>query len=132
ELLRDLDALATVFESPRTHQSIRVADASEPVRVVAEEVRVDRADPDPALPRVVAERAPVVHPVPRNVKRDARAAAGDAMDERGVVDPVPDRSRRARPRVDVEARAGVAVAPRRGLDLERRELLEDGVLRHRA
>ena len=46
DLLRDLDALAAVLERLRAHLRVRVAEASEPVGVVAEEIRVDRADPD--------------------------------------------------------------------------------------
>ena len=120
ELLRDLDALAAVVERLRAHARVGVTDAPEPVRVVAEQVRIDRADPDALLLRVTAERLPVVDAVPRDVQRDGRAAAGEPVHERGVVDPLPDGTGGARPGIDVEAGAGVPVAPRRRLDLETR------------
>ena len=49
------------------------------------------------------------------------------MDEGGVVDPLVDGARGARAWEDVEARAGVAVAPGRGLDLELAQAGYDGV-----
>ena len=119
DLLRDLDALAAVLHRLRAHARVRVADAPEPVLVLAEQVRVDRADPDAPAGGVVAERGPVVDTVPGDVERDGRAAAGEAMDERGVVDPLPDGAGGTGPREDMEAGAGVPVAPGRGLDLER-------------
>ena len=124
DLLRDLDALAAVVERLRAHVRVGMAEAPEPVLVLAEQVRVDRADPDAAAGGVVAERGPVVDAVPRDVQRDGRAAAGQAMDERGVVDPLPDGAGGAGPGEDVEAGSGVPVAPGRGLDLERGKPLE--------
>ena len=50
--------------------------------------------------------------------RDGRTGSGQAMNERGIGDPLVDRSRCARPREDAEAGARVAVAPRGRLDLE--------------
>jgi hypothetical protein len=119
-----------VVERPRADARVRVADAPEPVGVVAEEVRVDRPDPQPALDGVRGELGPVVDPVPRDVERNRGAAAGQAMDERGVVDALPGGSRGAGPGVDMEARAGVPVAPRGRLDLERRQLLEQEIVVH--
>src|SRR5205085_12331026 len=79
---------------------------------------------------VGAERGPVVDAVPGHVDRDARAAARQLVDERGVRDPLPDGAGGARPRVDVEAGAGVPVAPGRRLELEPAQLGEDGVVAH--
>src|SRR5687767_917555 len=105
-----------------------MTEAPEAVLVVAEKVRVDRPDSDPALLGVTPQLAPVFDPVPGNVDGDARAAAGQAMDERRVVDPLPDGPGRAGPRIDVEARPGVAVPPRRCLDLQSTQLGEDALL----
>jgi hypothetical protein len=130
DLLRDLHALAAVRERLRAHLRVGMTQAPEPVRVVSEQIRIDRADPDAALAGVVAERGPVVDAVPRDVQRHRRARAGEAVDERGVVDPLVDGAGRAGPGVDVEAGSGVPVAPRRRLDLEGGQTLEGGVLGH--
>ena len=54
--------------------------------VVAEQVRVDRPDPDALLARAKrAQRAVVVDRVPGDVQSDARAAAGEPVDEGRVV-----------------------------------------------
>src|SRR5262249_8955515 len=68
QLVRDRDALAAVIERARSYEGIRIAEAPERVRVVAEEVGIDRADPDPVRVRIVAESAPVVDEIPRNVE----------------------------------------------------------------
>jgi len=60
DLLGDLDAFAAVVEGAPAHLGVRMADAAEPVLVLAEEVRVDRPDPHALLLRVGAERGPVV------------------------------------------------------------------------
>src|SRR5262249_31675082 len=98
----DLDALAAVVECPCTHLLVRVAQAPEPVVVVAERVRVDRADPESALGCVLRQSGPVVDAVPGDVESDGRAAPGQAVDECGVVDPLPDGPGGPRPRIDVE------------------------------
>ena len=121
DLLRDLDALDAVLERLRAHGGVGVAEAAEPVVVVAEQVRVDGADADAEPLGVAAQLGPVVDAVPRHVDRDARADAGQLVDERRVGELLPDVPRRTRPRVDVEARARVAVAPRGRLDLEAAE-----------
>ena len=118
DLARDLDALAAVLERLRANLGVGMAEAAEPILVRAEQVRVDRAEPDALRLRVAAQRAIVVDLVPRDVQRDRRAAARQPVDERGVGDPLEDGPGGARPRVDVEARPGVAVPPRRRLDLE--------------
>src|SRR5205085_1447718 len=111
---------------------IGVTDAAEPVVVVAEQVRVDRADADAALLGMAAKGRPIVDAVPGDVERHGRTTAGETVDERGVVDPLPDGPRGARPRIDVEAGAGVAVPPRRRLDRERLEPREHVALGHGA
>src|SRR5207247_3198416 len=113
DLLCDLDGLAAVVERLRANTVVRVAQASEPVRVVAEEIRIDRPDPEASVGRIVAERRPVVDPIPGNVQRDRRAATGQAVDECGIVDPLPDGAGGARPWEDVKARARVSIAPGR-------------------
>src|SRR5204863_3784839 len=123
-------ALAAVFERACATAGVRVAEAAEPVLVRAEEVRVDRADADALLLRVLAERAVVVRRVPGDVQRDRGAAAGQAVDERRVREPLVHGARGARPGVDVEARAGVPVAPRRRLDLQATKLLERALFVH--
>src|SRR5262249_37342852 len=104
----------------------------EPVVVRAEEVRVDRADAEPLRLGEPLQLAVVVDRVPRDVQRDARAAAGQAMHERGVRDALVRVASGPRPRVDVEARPRVAVAPRRRLDLELAQPREGFVLVHDA
>ena len=86
-----------VVERLRADARVRVAEAAEPVVVVAEEVRVDGADPDALRPARAAERRPVVDAVPRDVDRDVGQQPGQPVDERGVVDPLPDGAGGARP-----------------------------------
>ena len=74
--------------------------------------------------------AVVVDRVPRDVQGNAGTCAGEPVHECGVGDPFLDRTRGARPGVDVEARARVAVAPGRRLDLEPAQLFEGGGLVH--
>src|SRR5687767_5451469 len=107
-----------MVERSAAYGGIRVTQAAEPVLVFAEQVGVDGTDAKAALLGIAAELAPVVDPVPRSVDRDARATPGQLVDERSVRDPFPDRARRSWPRIDVEARARVAVAPGGGLDLD--------------
>jgi hypothetical protein len=95
-----------------------VRDRAELVVVVLEQVRVDRADLQPARLDVLAQRAVVVDLVPREVQRDRAGGAGQALDLGGVVDPLEDIARAAGLGERPEARAGIAVAPRRGLDHE--------------
>ena len=100
------------------HARVRVGDRAELVVVVLEQVRVDRADLQPARLDVLAQRAVVVDLVPREVQRDRAGGAGQALDLGGVVDPLEDVARAAGLGEGPEARAGVAVAPGRGLDHE--------------
>src|SRR6476619_1112850 len=117
-LARDLDALATVLERPGADVGARVAEAAEPILVRAEQIRVDRAEPDTLRLRIASQRSVVLDHIPRNVQRDRRAAAGETVDQRGVGPPLVDGPGGTRPRVDVEPRPGVPVPPRGGLDLE--------------
>src|SRR6266498_4449852 len=107
-----------------------MAEAAEPIGVVAKEVRADGADADPLILRVRSQARPVVDSVPGHVDRDAGTAAGEGMDERRIVDPLVDGAGGSGPRVDVEASARVAVAPRGRLDLEPTELFESLGLGH--
>ena len=132
DLLRDLQALAAVLERLLAHTFVRMAQAPEPVRVVPEEVRVDRPDSDAAIGCVPAQGRPVVDAVPRDVECDRRAATRQALDEGGVVDSLPDGAGGAGPGEDVEAGARVSVAPGRGLELERGEPGKRGGVGHAA
>ena len=120
--LRDLDALETVVDGLSAHGRVRVAQAAEPVDVVLEQVRVDCADTDALALGELPELVPIIHSIPRDVDRDARAGPGESVDERRVGDALVDGARGARPWEDVEASARVAIAPRRRLDLEPAEL----------
>jgi hypothetical protein len=119
-----------VRECPFADGAVGVTEAAEPVGIVSEQIRVDRADANPLLLGVARERRVVVHRVPGDVEGDARAAAGEPVHERRVVDPLEHVARGTGPRVDVEARPGVAVSPGRRLDLEPAEPIEDGALAH--
>src|SRR5207244_2994266 len=118
ELLGDRDALEAVVEGLPADARVWIADAAEPVLVLAEQVRVDRADADPALLCVPPKRAPVVDAIPGDVEGHARTTAGEAVHERRVVDPLPGGAGRAGPRKHVEARARVPVSPGGRLDLQ--------------
>ena len=111
------------------HAGVRVAQAAEPIGIVAEQVRIDRADPNPLPLGEGEELAVVVDGVPGNVQGDARAAARQPVDECGIGDALVDVTRGARPGVDVEPRAGVAVPPGRRLDLQLLQAPDDGLPR---
>ena len=70
--------------------------AAELVVVVLERVRVDRAEPDAEVVGVRAQLVEVVDPVPRDVQRDRRGQAGEAVDLGGVGELLLDGARRAR------------------------------------
>src|SRR4029077_19510810 len=99
ELPGDLDALQAVVEGESPHARIGMTHAPEPVVVLAEEVRVDRADADAALLGVAPQRLPVVDAVPGDVEGDGRAAAREPVHEGRVVDALPHAAGRARPGV---------------------------------
>jgi hypothetical protein len=131
-LLRNLDAFQAVAYGLRANARVGVADAAEPIVVVAEEVRVDPTDAD-ALPFGERAQLPVVvDGVPGDVQRDAGAAPGEPVDERGIGDPLADLAGSSRPRVHVEPRPRVAVPPGRRLDLEAPEPPDDRALVHRS
>ena len=127
DLAGDLDALEAVLERLPANRLVRVAQAAEAVGVIAEDVRVDRADAQTLLLGEAAKLAPVVDPIPGHMERDRGAAAGEPVDERRVGDPLPHVAGRARPGEDVEARPRVAVAPRGRLDLEPAEANEQRI-----
>ena len=101
-------------------------DRAELVVGVLEEVRVDRADAQPARLDVRAQRAVVVGLVPREVQRHRPGGAGQAVDLGGVVDALEDVARAPGLREGAEAGARVAVAPRRRLDDELAQAALDG------
>ena len=116
----------------RAHTWIGVTDTAEPVVVLAEQVGVDRPDPDALLASEARQSAEVVDRVPGNVQSDAGATPGEPVDQGRVGDALLDGARRSRPRVDVEARSRVAVAPGGSLDLQRAQLSEQAALVHAA
>ena len=105
----------------RRTRRVGVRDRAELVVGVLEEVRVDRADAQPALLDVRAARQ-VVDRVPREVQRDGGRGAGQPVHLGGVVDALEHVARAPGLLEGGEARPGVAVAPRRGLDLEGRDV----------
>ena len=118
ERARDLEALEQVLDGLGAHAGVGMRDGAELVVGVLEEVRVDRADAQPALLHVRAQVVVVVHRVPREVHRHGAGGAGEAVHLGGVVDALADVARAARLREHAEARARVAVAPGGGLDHE--------------
>ena len=90
---------------------VRAADAAEHVVVVLEGVRVDRAEGDPDVRGVPGEVGVVVHPVPRDVQRDRRRDAGEAMDLGGVGDLLVRVARHALLGEDLEPGPGIAERP---------------------
>src|SRR5581483_8314022 len=125
-------AIAAMVQRACADRRVGVAQAAEAVLVVAEEIRVDRPDADTLLLGEASQLPVVVDGVPRDVESDTWTASGEAVDERGVGDPLVHRTSGPRPRVDVKARPRIAVAPGRGLDLESPQPVEEVLLRHGA
>src|SRR5262245_36298674 len=107
-----------MLERSSLDSGVRMTEAPEPVIVITEKIGIDRSDPNSAALGVRREVAPVVDSIPGNVNRNGRTAAGQLVNERGVCDPLVDIASSPGPRINVEARSGVAVAPRRRLDFE--------------
>ena len=125
DLARDLDALEAVLERLAADAGSGWQKLPSRYVVVLEEVRVDRADPDALAPRRSARSSSQSSTRSHGMWiATLGQQPGQPVDERGVGDPLVHGARRARPREDVEARAGVAVAPGRRLDLELPELGE--------
>ena len=124
----DLDALQEVRERLAPDARVGVRDRAELVVVVLEEVRVDGADVQAVALGAGAQLGVVSDRVPGEVERDAGCGAGQTVDLGGVLELLKDVARPARLGKDAEARARVAVAPRRRLDAEHRECLLDRVL----
>ena len=124
--LRNLHALHQVRHRAAAHRGIGMADAAQPVDIVLEDVGIHRADTHPALSRIRHQARPVVHPVPGYVDGHRRADAGEAVDQRRVIDLLPHRAGSARPREHREARTGVSVSPRWRLNRKTRQGLDRG------
>src|SRR2546422_7817180 len=104
-----------------------MTETAEHVSVVLEQIRIDRSDPDALAGRKLVQPLPVIHPVPRNVERHARAYASQLVDHRRIGELLLDRSRGSGLCKYFESRPRVAVAPRRRLDLEAVDALNDSV-----
>jgi hypothetical protein len=113
-----------VVERLPANAGVGVADAAEPVLLLLEEVRVDRAEADPLVGGEAIELVPVVRLIPRDVDGHARTGAGKTVHQSRVRDALVDGACGAGPREDAEARTRVAVAPRGRLDLEPAQLRE--------
>jgi hypothetical protein len=116
-----------VRDRPLAHGAVGVRDRAELVVGVLEQVRVDGADPEPARLDVRAQLAGVVDRVPGEVQRHGRSGPGQAVDLGGVVDALVHVARPAGLREHAEARAGVAVPPRGGLDRQPAQAGDDVV-----
>ncbi len=128
----DLDALEQVRLGLAADRRVRVRDRAELVVGILEEVRVDRADAEPGRADMARELRGIGHGIPREVERHRAGRAGQPVHLGGIVDALEDGARPARLREHTEARAGIAVAPRRGLDHERAERGLGGVDVHAA
>lgn len=63
-----------------------MSQSAELVIIILEGIGVDSADVDSLISGVAREPAEIIHHVPRNVERDFRRQAGEAVDCGGVVD----------------------------------------------
>ncbi len=114
-LTRDLHAFEEVIRGPPAHRRVRVADAAELVLGFLEEVRVDGPYAQTERLGATFQLAVVVHPVPRYMDGHRGTYAGESV-HLGRVGQLLERvAGHPRLREDGEARARVAVAPRRGL-----------------
>ncbi len=109
--LGDRDALQQVIGRLASHRRVRVADAAELVRFLLEQVRIDGADPQAEIRRMLPQRTVVVDLVPGDVNGDGGRDPGQLMDLRRVLELLERVPRHAWLRKDFEAGAGVAVAP---------------------
>ena len=119
ELARDADALDQVLDGASADRRVGMADRAELVVGVLEQVRVHRAHAQAARLDVRAQRAVVVHRVPREVHRHRARRAGQPVHLGGILDALEHVARAPGLREDAEARPRVGVAPRRRLDHER-------------
>ena len=126
--VHDVDAVEQVAHRLPADARVRVADAPEHVVVVLERVRVDRPERHATRLRVAGEVGVVVDLVPRDVERDRRGDAGEAMDLGGVGDLLVRVARHALLGEHLEARPGVAERPRRQLDPLRSQRRDDGLV----
>ncbi len=110
-LLRDVDALEAVVDRHPPHACFGMTEAAEPVVVALEDISVDCAEPHAFAFGESRELVPVVDPVPDDVDRNRRTGSCQAMNERGIGDPLVDSSGSAGPGIDVEACPRVAVRP---------------------
>ncbi len=115
----DLAALNEVVQRQLACGGRGVAQRAQPIGLVLEDVGVDGAHADAARLGVLAHRGivAVLGLVPRDVQRHAAGDAGELVHRGGVIQFFRRGARRARPGKHLEARAGVGIAPRRGLDV---------------
>jgi hypothetical protein len=100
-----------VVERAQADPLVWIAQASESIVVISEEVGVDGADSDALGLCELPELAVIGDGVPGDVKSDARAASSQAVHESRVRDPLLDVPGGAGPWIDVESRPRVAVSP---------------------
>jgi len=110
-----------MLDRPRADRRVGMGDRPELVVRVLEEVGVHGADSQAGGLHVRAQRAVVVHRVPREVHRHRARRAGQPVHLGGVLDALEHVARAPGLLEGREAGARVAVAPRRRLDHERAE-----------
>ncbi len=104
---------------------VAIAEAPVLVALVLKDVRVDCPDPNAALGGMIEHlRVGTVREVPQHVDRHRRTDAGVLVDLAGVFELLEDGARRRRLMELAEARTGVGVAPRGGLDAERSQSVQ--------
>jgi hypothetical protein len=124
QLGADREAFDVVFDSLPPHGRVGVREAAELVRqrlplVILEGVRVRRVDVQAARRGIPPQFGRRVGSVPRNVQRDGRRHADEAVDDGAVVDLLVDRLRLATAGKAPEAGAAGRERPRRQRDAER-------------
>ena len=100
-----------MVERAQADPLVGIAQASESIVVISEEVGVDGADSDALGLCEPPELAVIGDGVPGDVKSDARAASGQAVHQSRVRDPLVGIPGGAGPRIDVEPCTRVAVPP---------------------
>src|SRR5207253_6535196 len=84
---RDGDAVARVLQGARAHALVRVAERSEFVGLILEQIRIDRSRLDLTACRQrrdAIDVADAARKVPEHVERERRARAGELVDLPGV------------------------------------------------
>lgn len=114
--IHHVDAGEVVIDRLLPDRRVLVREGAELVVVVLERVRVDRAEGDAVVLRVLAQVVERVDQVPRDVQRDRWRECGVGVHLRGIRDLLPGIARRAGRAEHLEAGAGVAERPAGELD----------------